>query len=79
MLGKVTIEDHFNLPDFAEKAKWWAGLFAVDADKHVREISDVDKIRLGYADEHGVSVLPWLPPNNSMFQRCPNRSNTLGD
>lgn len=64
MLGKITLEDHFNLPDFAEKAKWWAGLFAVDADKHVREISDVGKIRLGYADQYGVGyhILSYTAP-----------------
>lgn len=64
MLGKVTLEDHFNLPKFAEQAKQWAGLFAVDADKHVREISDVNKIRLGYADEHGVGfhILSYTAP-----------------
>ncbi|TGO31213.1 hypothetical protein BPAE_0001g01090 [Botrytis paeoniae] len=64
MLGKITIEDHFNLPEFAEKAKWWAGLFAVDADKHVREISDVKNIRLEYADKHGVGfhILSYTAP-----------------
>jgi 2,3-dihydroxybenzoate decarboxylase len=64
MLGKVTLEDHFNIPDFAEKAKWWAGLFAVDADRHVREISDVNKIRLEYADKYGVGyhILSYTAP-----------------
>ena len=62
--GKITIEDHFNLPEFAEKAKWWAGLFAVDADKHVREISDINKIRLEYADKYGVDyhILSYTAP-----------------
>ena len=64
MRGKVTIEDHFNLPSFAEKAKWWAGLFATDADKHVREISDVRNIRLDYANKYGVGyhILSYTAP-----------------
>jgi 2,3-dihydroxybenzoate decarboxylase len=64
MFGKVTLEDHFNIPEYAEKAKWWASFFALDADKHVREISDVDTLRLKYADEHGVGyhILSYTAP-----------------
>lgn len=64
MKGKITIEDHFNLPEYAEKAKWWAGLFAIDAGKHVREISDVNKLRLDYADKYGVGyhILSYTAP-----------------
>jgi 2,3-dihydroxybenzoate decarboxylase len=64
MHNKITLEDHFNLPDFAQKAKWWAGLFSIDADKHVREISDVGKIRDGYAEQYGVGyqILSYTAP-----------------
>lgn len=64
MLGKVTLEDHFNLPEFAKAARAWAGLFAVDGDKHVREISDITNERLAYADAHGVGfhVLSYTAP-----------------
>ncbi|KAI0398506.1 amidohydrolase 2 [Xylariaceae sp. FL0594] len=54
MLGKITLEDHYNLPEFAEKGRWFAGLFATDVDKNLREISDISDIRIRYADEHGV-------------------------
>lgn len=64
MLNKITLEDHFNLPDFAAKAKWWASLFATDPDKHVREISDITNIRLAYADKHnvGYQILSYTAP-----------------
>jgi 2,3-dihydroxybenzoate decarboxylase len=64
MLGKITLEDHFNIPEFAEKARWWAGFFATDVDRHVREISDIQDIRLKYADEHGVGyhILSYTAP-----------------
>ncbi len=64
MKGKITLEDHFNLPPFAEKARWWAGFFSTDVDRHVREICDIDKIRLNYADKHdvGYHILSFTAP-----------------
>ncbi|CAK7221131.1 hypothetical protein SEUCBS140593_004466 [Sporothrix eucalyptigena] len=64
MLGKVALEEAFNLPRLHEKTRWWAGLFAVDADKHATEIADVGDIRLQYMDQHGVgyTILSYTAP-----------------
>lgn len=64
MLGKVAFEEAFILPSFREKQRWWAGLFAVDPDKHVREIEDITDIRLKYMDKHGVgyTILSYTAP-----------------
>lgn len=64
MKGKVAIEEAFALPRFAEKTRWWAGLFAVDADKHAREMNDVDKIRLDHMDKYdvGYKILSYTAP-----------------
>lgn len=64
MKGKVAIEEAFALPHSAEKTRWWAGLFAVDADKHAREMNDVDKIRLDHMDKYdvGYKILSYTAP-----------------
>lgn len=64
MRGKITLEDHFNLPKFGEEARQWMGLFAVDADKQIREVTDLDHIRLKYADEYdvGYHILSFIAP-----------------
>ncbi|KAK5084000.1 hypothetical protein LTR70_007302 [Exophiala xenobiotica] len=64
MKGKVAIEEAFALPRFAERTRWWAGLFAVDPEKHAREMNDVDKIRLDYMDKYdvGYKILSYTAP-----------------
>ena len=39
-------------------------MFAVDADKHAREINDIDKTRLEYMDKYGVGykILSYTAP-----------------
>lgn len=64
MLGKIALEEAFSLPRQEERTRWWAGFFAVDSDKHTREISDIDNYRTGYADKHGVGyqILSYTAP-----------------
>lgn len=64
MLGKVALEEAFALPRFHEKTRWWASLFAVDAEKHAAEISDITDKRIKYMDAHGVghTVLSYTAP-----------------
>lgn len=64
MLGKVAFEEAFTLPRFREKQRWWAGLFAVDPDKHVAEIEDITDTRIKYMDKHGVgyTILSYTAP-----------------
>lgn len=42
----------------------WASLFAVDADKHTREVVDIQKIRLEKMDRYGVGymILSYTAP-----------------
>lgn len=64
MRGKIALEEAFCLPRLEAKQKWWAGLFAVDAEKHTREIIDIQKIRLEKMDKHGVDymILSYTAP-----------------
>lgn len=64
MLGKVALEEAFTLPRFEERTRWWAGLFSTDIDKHVKEINDINKIRIDYAEKHGVGyqILSYTAP-----------------
>lgn len=64
MKGKIALEEAFCLPRQEEKQKWWAGLFAVDAEKHTREIIDIQKIRLEKMDRFGVDymILSYTAP-----------------
>jgi 2,3-dihydroxybenzoate decarboxylase len=64
MLGKVALEEAFNLPRFGEKQRWWASMFAVDPEKHAREMGDVGEIRLQYMDKYGVGyqILSYTAP-----------------
>lgn len=64
MLGKIALEEAFALPRFKERTRWWASLFAVDADKHASEISDLEDIRIKYMDKHGVgyTILSYTAP-----------------
>lgn len=64
MLGKVALEEAFALPRFSERTRWWASLFATDANKHAAEINDIDTIRLDYGKKHGVrfQILSYTAP-----------------
>lgn len=64
MLGKIALEEAFALPRFEEKTRWWASLFSTDAEQHVREITDIDTLRIEYADKHGVGyqILSYTAP-----------------
>jgi 2,3-dihydroxybenzoate decarboxylase len=64
MKGKVALEEAFCLPRFEEKQKWWASLFAVDAEKHTREIIDIQKLRIEKMNRHGVGymILSYTAP-----------------
>ena len=64
MLGKVALEEAFALPRFEERQRWWASLFSTDADKHVKEMNDIHKIRMDYAEKHGVGyqILSYTAP-----------------
>lgn len=64
MRGKIALEEAFALPRFEEKTRWWASLFAVDPDKHTREMIDIQKIRLEKMDKHGVgyTILSYTAP-----------------
>ncbi|KAF2757413.1 amidohydrolase 2 [Pseudovirgaria hyperparasitica] len=64
MRGKIALEEAFALPRFAEKQRWWAGLFALDPDKHVAEINDITEQRIKYMDEHdvGYTLLSYTAP-----------------
>lgn len=64
MLGKVALEEAFALPRFEEKTRWWASLFSTDPETHVKEITDITKIRIQYADKHGVGyqILSYTAP-----------------
>ncbi|PWY90641.1 amidohydrolase 2 [Aspergillus heteromorphus CBS 117.55] len=64
MLGKIILEEAFALPRFEEKTRWWASLFSTDPDTHVKEITDITKLRLEYADKHGVGyqILSYTAP-----------------
>lgn len=64
MLGKIALEEAFALPRFKERTTWWAGLFAVDPEKHAAEINDITEQRIKYMDEHGVgyTILSYTAP-----------------
>jgi 2,3-dihydroxybenzoate decarboxylase len=64
MHGKIALEEAFALPRFEEKTRWWASLFAVDPDKHTREMIDIQKIRLEKMDKNGVdyTILSYTAP-----------------
>ncbi|RYC78520.1 hypothetical protein BFJ63_vAg18608 [Fusarium oxysporum f. sp. narcissi] len=64
MLGKVALEEAFALPRHEERTRWWAGLFAVDPDKHAAEINDITDQRIKYMNEHGVgyTILSYTAP-----------------
>ncbi|KAL4940146.1 hypothetical protein BDV06DRAFT_230546 [Aspergillus oleicola] len=64
MLGKIALEEAFALPRFEEKTRWWASLFSTDPETHVKEITDINKIRIAHADKHGVGyqILSYTAP-----------------
>ncbi|KAK3725418.1 hypothetical protein LTR37_000388 [Vermiconidia calcicola] len=64
MKGKIALEEAFCLPRLEEKQKWWASLFAVDAEKHTKEIVDIQNIRIEKMDRHGVGymILSYTAP-----------------
>jgi len=64
MLGKVALEEAFALPRFHDRTRWWASMFAVDAEKHAAEITDIRHKRIEYMDKHGVGyqILSYTAP-----------------
>ena len=60
----MALEEAFTLPRQEEKTRWWAGLFAVDAAKHTKEIIDIQKLRIEKMDAHGVgfTILSYTAP-----------------
>lgn len=64
MLGKIALEEAFALPRTREQTRWWASLFAVDAEKHTTEINDVLHKRIEYMDKYGVGyqILSYTAP-----------------
>ncbi|KID99602.1 amidohydrolase family protein, partial [Metarhizium majus ARSEF 297] len=64
MHGKVALEEAFALPRLHEKTRWWASLFAVNADKHAAEMTDITDTRIKYMDKHGVgyTILSYTAP-----------------
>jgi 2,3-dihydroxybenzoate decarboxylase len=64
MKGKVALEEAFALPRLGEKTKWWAGLFALNPEKHAREMNDIDSLRIDYMDKHdvGYKILSYTAP-----------------
>ncbi|KAI6891065.1 2,3-dihydroxybenzoate [Hortaea werneckii] len=64
MLGKIALEEAFALPRMKEQTERWASLFAVDGEKHAREVTDVAEIRTKYMDEYGVGyqILSYTAP-----------------
>ncbi|KAI7691401.1 2,3-dihydroxybenzoate, partial [Hortaea werneckii] len=64
MLGKIALEEAFALPRMKEQTERWASLFAVDGQKHAREVTDIAEIRTNYMDEYGVGyqILSYTAP-----------------
>jgi predicted TIM-barrel fold metal-dependent hydrolase len=64
MKGKVAFEEAFALPRFAERTRWWAGLFAVNPDQHAQHMNDIQKLRIEKMDKHGVgyTILSYTAP-----------------
>lgn len=64
MKGKIALEEAFALPRLVEKTKWWAGLFAVDPEKHTHEMNDIDETRIKYMDQYdvGYTILSYTAP-----------------
>ena len=64
MKGTIALEEAFILPSDKPQQKWWAQLFAVDTEKHVREIADIQNERIKKIDQHGVgyTVLSYTAP-----------------
>lgn len=64
MYGKVAFEEAFALPRLQDKTRWWAGMFAVDPDRHAHEMTDLTSTRIAYMDKHGVgyTILSYTAP-----------------
>lgn len=64
MKGKIALEEAFALPRDYETTKWWAGMFAVDTEKHAKEIADIVDTRIKYMDQYGVgyTLLSYTAP-----------------
>jgi 2,3-dihydroxybenzoate decarboxylase len=72
MLGKVALEEAFVLPRFQQKQRWWASMFAVDPERHAREMEDINQIRIKYMDQYGVGykILSYTAPGvQDIFDR----------
>ncbi|KAI6973354.1 2,3-dihydroxybenzoate [Hortaea werneckii] len=61
---KRATEEAFALPRMKEQTERWASLFAVDGQKHAREVTDIGRIRTKYMDEYGVGyqILSYTAP-----------------
>ncbi|KAI9728505.1 MAG: hypothetical protein M1834_007643 [Cirrosporium novae-zelandiae] len=64
MLGKIALEEAWALPDLAEQNKLWSSMFSRDHEKHLREITDIEEIRVDYAKKYGVGyqILSYVAP-----------------
>lgn len=64
MKGKVALEEAFALPRFAERTRWWAGMFAVNPELHAKQMNDVGELRLKNMNTYGVghSILSYTAP-----------------
>ena len=77
-----------NTRTYADMVKW-ASLFAVDPEKHTKEVIDIQKIRIEKMDRHGVGymILSYTAPVSSLSGAMPTESlrhslivpNTSGD
>ena len=52
MKGKIAIEEAFDLPRNVEQQKWWASFFAANSEKHIKEMMDIQKLRIEKMDKH---------------------------
>lgn len=64
MYGKIALEEAFTLPRQKESHRWWASLFAVDAEKHTQDMIDITHARLKRMDRYGVDymILSYTTP-----------------
>lgn len=64
MLGKIILEEAFALPRLEKETRWWASLFSTDVPTHVKEIQDLNDIRIKHADKYGVGyqILSYTAP-----------------
>lgn len=54
MLGKIALEEAFNLPDIAEASKEDTAIFVTDIDRYMSDVVDITGQRLQRKDQWGV-------------------------